>query len=92
MWWIDSIIIYPVMEFLELPQESELTQNAGYEKARGEMDIFELQMMGMHLDDQDEARRRRGSPNPILIAKRRKQRGLTSSEHKEDRGSNTRKS
>ncbi|GMI15330.1 hypothetical protein TrVE_jg10028 [Triparma verrucosa] len=52
VWWIDAIVIYPLMEFLELPLEGEHVQ-APVRKPRDEMDLFELQIMGMHLDDEE---------------------------------------
>ena len=66
VWWVDAFLIYPVMEFLELPLEGEtITPN---EKRRDEMNLFELQIMGMHLDDEDEIRIKKGR----AAAKRRR--------------------
>mmetsp|Transcript_9530 Transcript_9530/g.19396 ORF Transcript_9530/g.19396 Transcript_9530/m.19396 type:complete len:420 (-) Transcript_9530:69-1328(-) len=59
VWWIDSVIIYPVMEFLELPLTGETVKKT--KKARDEMNLFEIQMMGMQLDDEEDKKKRRRS-------------------------------
>ena len=56
VWWIDSVILYPCMEFLELPLPGETTKKNT--KERDEMNLFEIQMMGMQLDDVEDAKKR----------------------------------
>ena len=56
VWWIDSVIVYPIMEFLELPLEGETVNPIS--KSRDEMNLFEIQMMGMQLDDEEDKKRR----------------------------------
>jgi hypothetical protein len=56
VWWIDSVILYPCMEFLELPLPGETPKKNT--KERDEMSLFEIQMMGMQLDDVEDAKKR----------------------------------
>ena len=56
VWWIDQVIIYPVVEYLELPVKGEVATHA--KKEKDQMNLFELQMVGIELEDKETVRMR----------------------------------
>lgn len=58
VFWIDAKILYPLLEWLEAPLEDE--EILEWTKERGEMNLFELQMLGVATgyDTEEEKKRR----------------------------------
>lgn len=51
VWWVDQKILYPIMEYLELPLIGEVSKQEP--KSKEDMNLFDLQLAGMVMDEQD---------------------------------------
>ena len=66
VWMFDQVLLYPFVEYMELPLQGETnTHGKGGNdddntppEERADMNLFELQLMGVHLDEQHELKRK----------------------------------
>jgi len=54
VWCVDQLICYPLVEYLELPLIGEANKNGGVKVKREEMNLFDLQLVGILLDEEEQ--------------------------------------
>ena len=52
VWMFDHVLLYPMVEFMELPLKGETAWKSV--TPRNSMNLFDLQLVGIHLDDVDD--------------------------------------